>query len=158
MSNELTREQQKRVVVRNSQKIWLALLVPEVLTLGIFLVMAKFGNHTYQSDPLLRRICLTMSITVLMVTIPLGYFLRIQAYKKAWEGNAVTPLGYFNGNVKLWLCCLMAASLSIVFFYVTGFWPLLLIALAAFIVQVANYPTGRPMEPDEASYGNKSTS
>ena len=85
---------------------------------------------------------------MLVTSVPVGYFIRGQIYKKNWEGDVVTPKGYMMGNIVLLamceavsLCGLVATMIGHVVWFAVP-------SLLAMAVQVVNFPLGGPMEPN----------
>lgn len=80
--------------------------------------------------------------------IVLAHFVRMQVFKRHWEGDRITPQGYVTGTM-IHLAILEGASmLALVFAMLEGqLFPLLLPVFALLAVQVMSFPTGRPMQP-----------
>ncbi len=77
-----------------------------------------------------------------------AHVVRMQIYKKHWISDAVTPRGYFVGNL-IYLAMLEGASFfGLVVMLIGGrFLPYVIPSLVLMAVQVVNYPHGRPMRP-----------
>jgi hypothetical protein len=88
------------------------------------------------------------SWAMVIAAVPLGYFLRMQSYKRHWQGDVIAPQGYLVGNLLLWALCEGCSLVTIAFCLLVGsLWPAIAPSLVALSVQVLNYPDGRPMFP-----------
>ncbi|MEE9403729.1 MAG: hypothetical protein V3V20_02445 [Algisphaera sp.] len=94
---------------------------------------------------------------LLLVGVPVAYFIRNQSYKRAWRGHAVTPAGYQAGNVAVFavLEVAMVAGLVLGVLLRAGT-PALAAVAAAFVLMLFNFPSGRPMEPTTPQLGERS--
>jgi hypothetical protein len=84
---------------------------------------------------------------MLAAMIPLAYIVRAIAYRNGRTANGtVTPAAYGTGNIIFWSMCEGSAFLSLVCTMLSGGrgTPLLLAGIAL-AVQIANFPTGRPL-------------
>ena len=94
---------------------------------------------------------------MLIASVGLGYFVRNQAYKKHWQGHAVTPPGFFMGNLILLAALEGASFVTLVFVMMTGqFFPLILPAVASLAIQAANFPSGLPMQETPPNFAHPS--
>ncbi len=90
---------------------------------------------------------LAIGVGVLIGAVGMGYFIRNQSYKKHWQGHAVTPPGYFQGNLVLLALLEMASFVVLVFVLISGkLFPVVLPAVASLAVQCVNFPVGTPMD------------
>ncbi len=130
---------------------WGVLLLLQSLAAGLcvgFLGAAPVNEAAPVSPSLLFLI----AVTSLVVLTPVGLFIRNQVYKAHWRGPAVTPRGYLKGNVLLFVLLEAVVLEALVFAMVAGPHPgLLLVAAGSLLVQVVNFPTGRPMQPRSPS-------
>lgn len=86
------------------------------------------------------------------VALPMiGYFLRMQAYKRHWVGQSITPWGYAKGNIALFLSCELVVWVMAVGVLVSATWWGILAVAVSWIVVLLNPAHGRPMEADHAS-------
>ena len=92
---------------------------------------------------------------LVLVCIPIGYYIRMQLYKRNWQGDIITPKGYFTGNLILLALCEGPALMGLVLVMLAGeFWPWIIPTLVAMGAQIINFPNGRPMYAPHN--GNKS--
>lgn len=90
----------------------------------------------------------------LLLLIPISCWVRNQAYKAGWHGNAISPDGYVNGMSKvLGTLALPAGVSTLAVFFLPEFKLNLIPLLVVLIVHMANFPTGKPMEPIEVRLG-----
>ncbi len=133
------------------------LLIVRIIWFALVLGQVGFGVVAYLStrspgaeagqQPQLGSQMFVISLGVLIGAIGLGYFARNQSYKKFWQGHAVTPPGFFMGNLILFSALEGASFLSLVFAMTTGqFFPLALPAAVSLAVQVVNFPSALPMQ------------
>lgn len=131
--------------------IWTALLLAPFLLFGILIIgMAPKTPTVPSTDPALVNLLHYISIAMAAVLLPMGYFIRLQTYKKHWVMNAVTPRGYVMGNMILLAICEAIAMFTIIATYLAGvLMPFILPAVVASMTHIINWPTGGPMEPAE---------
>ncbi len=126
--------------------IWLMLLVGQLVFLALAMAMAR--QHTVPAaDPMVVRGILITAVALLVLGIPLGYFLRNQCYKRAWQGNRISPTGYMTGNILLLAMGEAVAILACLTILLGG--PLgtgLAVLIPTWLIHAVNFPTGRAME------------
>ena len=111
------------------------------------------GDSALQKN--IADVLLYVSMIMVAVFIPLGFFARGQVYKRHWEVDCVTPRGYLNGNVMF-----MAVRDVPVFFcavaviFAGTLIPYFLPSVIPLAVHLLNYPHGRPMQPDKPRFHN----
>lgn len=125
--------------------IWGALIVGQVFLAGIVGTLAK-PDEPWDAE--IGRWLLYLSAGLVLLLAPLGYFVRNQTYKAGWRGDVITPGAYVRGNVALFAMMEGAAMVAMISALFSGdLLPSLLIAAAALVVQLINFPTGKPLEP-----------
>ena len=136
--------------------IWIMLVLGQVGFGAVVVLTVMSASGSGQGH--LKSQMLAIGAGVLIGAVGLGYFARNQAYKKHWQGHAVTPAGYFQGNLILLALLEMASFLSLVFVMISGeLFPVVLPALGSLVVQCVNFPSGAPMQealPDMARDGS----
>jgi hypothetical protein len=134
----------RKILVR-LRMVWVAMLFGQ----AVFLLVAALileGDATYHTFPDVGEIIFPVSLAMLVTMVPLGYFLRSQTYKKNWVGRVVTPIGYFNGNLALFVMCEAVSMTGLVGVLLQRvFWPMVLPSVLVMAVQVINFPTGSAM-------------
>jgi hypothetical protein len=91
------------------------------------------------------------------VLTPVALFARNQTYKAHWRENAISPSGFVGGNVQFFALMDGVAVGSLICIFVTGrLTPFAYVAAGAVLVLLANFPTGRPMEPTDPIIGERS--
>jgi hypothetical protein len=135
--------------------IWAALILGQVVFAAVIAVINS-GDQPVGDDAELGQVLFYASAGLLALAVPTAYFIRGQIYKANWRGNAITPAGYISGNL-LFLAMLEGASLlSLVAVLLGGaFWPNALPAALAVVVQLVNFPDGKPMRPALSEYERK---
>lgn len=125
--------------------IWVVLVVGQVC-FGAVVIFSVLNPHT-AGQTQLRGQMMAIATGVLIGAVGLGYFIRNQSYKKHWQGHAVTPAGFFQGNLILLAALEGSSFVTLVFVMTSGqVFPMVLPAVASLAVQCANFPTGAPME------------
>lgn len=129
-----------------SRVLWAGLIGAQCLfgLTVVVLILVKAVPHQPQWYPML----LYVSAVTLAGGTAMAYFARSQMYKANWRGQAVTPRGYVMGNVVLLVLLNTVTLVALLAVLMIGrVMPTLLIALLALLVQCANFPHGRPMQP-----------
>ncbi|WP_432798872.1 hypothetical protein [Poriferisphaera sp. WC338] len=90
---------------------------------------------------------------ILAVLIPLGYFIRMQTYKKGWKSHRITPQAYVFANLLLLSLMLAVYLVAIIGAFLTSNHTITLIpAGIALVIQLVNFPTGAPMQMQPPSF------
>ena len=135
--------------------IWFGLVMGQV-AFGFVAVLRVLNMEAGQQNQLQIQM-LAIAIGVLIGAVGIGYFARNQAYKRHWQGHAVTPAGFFMGNLILLALLETASFVSLVMVMLGGqVFPMVLPAVASLAIQCANFPSGMPMQqspPDFAQNG-----
>jgi hypothetical protein len=133
----------------SARVFWFALLGGQLA-----FVMVIFGIWRKVPLHLDLRVATQVSyagVIALAMFVPLGYFLRMQTYKRYWRGSIIAPQGYLTGNLVLWLLIETAATVSLLAVLIQGsFWPAGVPAAIAVALHLVNFPTGKPMFADAA--------
>lgn len=128
--------------------IWLILILGQI-AFGVVVLFLN-GQRNTPANADLYPVLLYVSIGVFVSSVMMGYFLRNQIYKANWQEHAITPKGYFTGNLLLMAMLEGAAILPMATILITGnVLPTGAVALAALAVQAVNFPTGGPMQPSQ---------
>jgi hypothetical protein len=126
--------------------IWVVLAV-EIVALGVivYLILAgRQGGGAAASGS--GQTLLIISIVAVIGSAALGYFLRMQAYKKHWVGSRIERAGYFTGNLLLFALIEAGALVAVVCAYLAGGVGQELMPLVLSLILLAlNFPNGRPM-------------
>jgi hypothetical protein len=125
--------------------IWLGLLGGMLTYSGVILLLsADFGEPV----PEMAQTFPLIGAGMLVVGVPVGYFIRMQIYKKNWKEDAIAPGGYFTGNLVLWAIIEGATIASLTGCLVSqALWPCFIPAIVGMGLMVINFPTGRPLQP-----------
>ncbi|MCE9588934.1 MAG: hypothetical protein K8S99_00235 [Planctomycetes bacterium] len=124
--------------------VWFALLTGPLVFLGVVVMIISNGRPPQQGMEIMTFVAAGMLFTM----VPTGYFVRMQFYKRFWRGDAVDPTGYFTGNLLLFALCEAVAFFGLVATLAQREWRWpAVIAGAAMLVQLVNFPTGAPMRP-----------
>jgi hypothetical protein len=122
--------------------IWLALILGPLVFAG---VVMKIGAQ--QGPKSLPPVFLYIDVAMLASMVPIAYVVRWIIYRGGrTDGGTVTPSAYGTGNILFWAMCEGSAFFSLVCAMLNGGkgTPFLLAGMAL-AVQIANFPTGRPM-------------
>jgi len=125
--------------------LWYALVAGSV-TFLIFIAMLITRGLTHPIADDAAQLLTRITWAMLLVALPLGYFLRMQCYKRHWRGELIAPQGYLVGNLILWALCegCLLATLGVTLLVGT-LWPAVAPALIALAVLFYNHPDGRAM-------------
>ncbi len=125
--------------------VWFALIAGQ-LGFGFVAYMAAQQGQTDAQTQLSFQM-LVIAVGMLIGAVGMGYFIRNQVYKRCWQTHAVTPQGFFMGNLLLFALLDGVSLLTFVFVMMSGqLFPMILPAVASLAVQCANFPSGTPME------------
>ena len=145
MPSPIYTDANRRATLMILRVIWLVLIVGQV-SFGAVAILMMNAEPTGQAH--LRGQMLAIASGVFIGAVGLGYFVRNQSYKKHWQEHAVTPPGFFQGNLILLAALEGSSFMTIVFVMLSGqVFPMILPAVASLAVQCANFPSGQPMEP-----------
>jgi hypothetical protein len=140
----------KRMLL-TTRVMWFALIAGELMAvMGVALLISKGMVAPVKAEVAAKM--LIVSWAMVLTAVPLGYFMRMQAYKKNWRADVIAPQGYLVGNLILWALCEACSLVTIAFALLEGtLWPSLVPSLVALSVQVYNFPDGRAMFPPGAT-------
>jgi len=123
------------------RRLWWATVGYQAVLGGVLLLAPPVG-----SLPGLGRGLAVASVVLMVTVLPLAMFARNQFYKRNWRGQAITPHGYWGGNLVL-----LAGADLVVFvgllalLFRESWWPAAVPTLVGFALELLNYPHGRPM-------------
>jgi cytochrome bd-type quinol oxidase subunit 2 len=139
--------------LRTIRVLWFALLLGEVLFLGVIVFLLSTGNAVTSMPAETIQLLFYINSAMLAAAVPLGHFLRRKRYEAARDGDVVTPQGYLSGNILLYAMCEGQALFSLVIVMMAGqYLPYVVPAIVAMTVQVLNWPTGAPMQSAERGF------
>lgn len=142
---EIPHDELVRRMLFNARLLWFALLMGQWL----FAAVVVFSNSTHPEPPAEDTNVMTyVAVGVFFVFVPTGYFLRMQIFKRHWQGDVITPQGYYMGTLLLLAMCEGVSLIGLVATMVQREWGLAaVVSAAAMVVQLINFPTGAPMRP-----------
>lgn len=136
-----------KAALLNLRIIWAVLLTGVIVFMFVVMVQQAAGRPPQPTAPFITIIT-GVSWGMLAITIPIGYFVRMQVYKRSWRGDVISPAGYTIGNLFLFGCCESVALFSSIALMLIGsVWPTIMPGLIAMAVMVINFPNGRAMHP-----------
>lgn len=144
MMSEKKLDQQTRNNLTKLKLLWGGLCLIQFVYIGLILAKIQIALTL---NTLITNGIVFYELIAAFILVMLGVHLRMQAYKKYWQGNVVTSKGYFQGNLIMFACCMIASFLSVfdvyhgrvVFEHV--FMPLIVCS-----VFLASFPNGKPMQ------------
>ncbi|MEX0885593.1 MAG: hypothetical protein WD009_04055 [Phycisphaeraceae bacterium] len=143
MSPPTPTPQQALTIVRI---IWGALLFGQLVVAGIFIYLTLDGG--FAGSPDLHPLLGYVAVAVLVVAVPVAHIARQQTYKANWRGDAVSVNGYITGTIIYLGALEGAAIVGLIAVLVTGrLAPGLIVPAVAIILQIVNFPTGKPLQP-----------
>lgn len=133
--------------------LWGAMVMGLVL-LGVVLALTQNTLSQTDGPGQVRATYTVVAYAMLVLMVPVGYFVRNQVYKSGWREHAVTPQAYFTGNLILFAVFEGLALAGFLLSALVGFDPVVLIPGAiGFGLLLLNFPTGKPMQPHEPRFG-----
>lgn len=125
-----------------------------ILAIVIIIVLPSMAATAPSRPPSVGPVY--VAVAILLVLVPVGYYARNQVYKANWHEHAITPSGYFTGNLVLLALMEMVSVGVIVLAWFQGHaMPAMYVAGAAILVQLINFPTGRPMKSTPPVFDNR---
>jgi len=138
----------RRLTLMVVRIIWGVLMLGQLGFGAVVWSLIQSGSIRDQYQPQLRSQMFAISVAVLIGCVGVGYFTRNQSYKKHWQAHAVTPPGFFQGNLILLVCLEGASFSSLCSIMMTGqVFPMILPAVVSLALQFVNFPSGSPMQP-----------
>lgn len=138
-------EMTKEKALMSIRVAWAALLAGQATFLCVILVVWSSG---FERQPQTATMLFYVSLGMLLTMVPTGYLVRSHLYKAHWRDQAVSPLGYFTGNLLLLTLCEGVAIAGLVATLLDGqLFPAVLPSVGAMAVQAINWPHGLPMQP-----------
>ncbi len=129
--------------------IWAMMLAGQLVFLIV--VVTLLGTGFVEGPTDLHPVAGYIGLGVLVVAAPAAHIARQQVYKANWQGEAISPGGYANGNIVHLAILEGAAIVNLIAALISGSWvPGLISALVAMAIQAASYPNGRAMQPSAA--------
>ena len=142
-----------KTALLNVRIVWGALLFG-VIAFMFVVIFLLAGDQQPPLEPQTSTIMFIVSLVMLATTVPVGYFVRMQVYKRSWQGDVISPAGYTTGNIILLACCEGPAFFALILVLMNGsFWPAIIPAAIAMGIMVINFPNGRAMFPPETAGG-----
>lgn len=140
--------QSPEAALRVARFLWLAMLAGQLILGGFVLGL----RVTQKAPPVpeMAGVFTGVAFVVTLVLIAVGLFVRGETYKRFWQGAAVTPQGYVQGNLLLLAMCEGATLLGAILMMLCGEWfPIALAPAISFAAFVVNFPNGRAMQNDD---------
>lgn len=142
-----------KTALLNTRIIWGTLLMGQLIFLFVVLAMAD------KMEPMDQETARLFTIIVCgtsVMSIGMGLFIRMQIYKKNWQGDCVSPSGYVGGNM-IALASIEGMSLfSLVVVLLSGEVGMNLILPVIFLALfVLNFPNGKAMKSATPDFARK---
>lgn len=145
-----------RSILTTTRILWLALLMGQVIFLSVVAVLIT--QQSVPANPDVGWLLFLISCGLLPVNLGIGYFARMQVYKRGWQEDRITPQAYLQGNVVMLALCEAVSFLALIAALLQGsLLPAILVSAVAMAVQVVNFPTGKPMQPAVDPFSPHST-
>ncbi|QDU32419.1 hypothetical protein KS4_04510 [Poriferisphaera corsica] len=110
-------------------------------------LLALFRGRMPNPQPELAPTITIALIVIFLVTTPLTFFIRMQTYKKHWKGDRISPQAYIFATLLVVTAQQAIFLVSVAAAFITQAYLVTLVpAMLALLVQLANYPTGKPLE------------
>lgn len=147
MTTDRSEPQSPKAALLTLRIVWGALLfgvLVFMLVVGIILA----NTAAKPVDAQFATVLLVVLLALLVTELPIGYFVRMQVYKRSWQGDVISPSGYSTGNIILFACCESVALFALIVVLITrSYWPAIIPAVIAMAIMVVNFPNGRAMFP-----------
>jgi hypothetical protein len=131
----------------NLRIIW-AVMQTSVIVFMFIVIAQQTAGSPHQPALQTMNVMIGMSWAMLATIVPVGYFVRMQVYKRSWQGDVIAPAGYTIGNLVLFACCHSVAFFALILVMLNGtLWPTIIPTVLAMAVMVINFPNGHAMHP-----------
>jgi len=128
--------------------IWAALLVGELVFLGVIFFLLRGANPPAPGPADVTRMLFFASIVFLAGGVVVGFVLRSRLYNPRQADGSVAPGKYVTGNIIFLALCEGPAFFGLVVCMLSGhFLPAVAVPAVAMAIQLLNFPTGAPLEP-----------
>jgi len=125
--------------------VYLVLMILPFMVLAAVIISSSYTGAPSRA-PHNVRLWLLLTLAYFAMALPAGLFYRRHVCGAYFRGELVAPRQYLIGMVAVWVSLELGIVLAIVSCYVTAsFPPGLMLALAAFIVFLYLFPTGKMM-------------
>jgi hypothetical protein len=124
--------------------IWAALIMGELaFTAVTAIVISQPAPQPVQFQPILPFVAFIM-----LLTIPIGFIIRLFIFARARAANGVLPRGvYQKGNVLFWAACEAPSFFGLVTVLVNRtFWPTIIVTAIAIACQTLTMPMASALE------------
>jgi hypothetical protein len=149
--NKDLQNQTPEQVLKTLRFLWIAMLLGQLILLGVVIAMGWNGDGDFESVKVLYMAAVVMGLTA----VPMASFIRMQIYKKNWVGNQVAPQGYFQGTLVSLAVIEAASFFAMVVVLIHGHvGPTISLPIALIAVFGMNYPNGKPMQPANPDFIN----
>jgi hypothetical protein len=124
---------------------WLTMLAcPFVLFLGV--AWSLMGDQALNRDRPLSDQWFVASVAYMVLIVPATFFIRSRLFRQYWKGECVAPRAYLIGMYTVWGALELGGVLSLAGCLVSrSLLPSLMPAIAAFMMFVVLWPSGRAM-------------
>lgn len=149
---ELSDAQRRRSTLQ-LRLIWGVMLAGLLVLASVMFNVLGPGRPVSSTPPWLGW----LPMGLLLIGVPVSYFIRNQCYKRAWQGHQVAPAGYVAGNLFVFaLLEIVVIAGVVVGAIVPGAGPARAAAVAGFVLLLLNFPSGRPLDPQPPGLGARS--
>lgn len=138
---ELTPE----VALRYAWGGWLTMLAcPFVLFL--YVAWSLMGDQPMRRNRPLSDVWFLASVAYMVLIVPATFFIRSRLFRAYWKGDCVAPRAYLTGMYTVWGALELGGLLSLAGCLASrSLLPSLMPAIAAFMMFVVLWPSGRAM-------------
>jgi hypothetical protein len=119
--------------------IWFAMLMGELMFLGIvaFVILPNHG------PPQLQPILVWVNVIMLLTIVPATFAIRAATFRRTAINGAVPAGPFVTGNIIFWAGCEGVCFFAVVIAVMTGsLWPTILVAVIALSLQALTFPVG----------------
>ena len=139
-----------KAALLNLRIIWAGMMLGLIGFMFVVIFILSTGGPA-RGNPQMAPVLFAIAVAMLVTTVPIGYFVRMQVYKRSWRGEVISTGGYTTGNIILFACCEGPAFFALILVLMNrSFWPEIIPAAIAMAIMVINFPNGRAMFPPES--------
>ena len=126
--------------------IWGLLFAGQAVLAIVAAIIIRTQPETPLGDASAIQLLTIVACVLLVTNTFMGVFVRNQVYKKNWQGQVVSPAGYFTGNLLMFAFVEGVVLLGLgLYILARSFGPGAVPTVLAMAIYAVNFPHGGPM-------------